>query len=98
MSEHMDERYLDLLAEECAEVIQAIMKAKRFGLLDKFKGYYAGRTNEDAILREMGDVMAIMDKLCPPEHDSVILEARDLKHQKLKIYGPDGSYVKGQNK
>ncbi|MGR3177280.1 MAG: MazG nucleotide pyrophosphohydrolase domain-containing protein [Candidatus Anammoxibacter sp.] len=92
----MDERYLDLLAEECAEVIQAIMKAKRFGLYDKFEGYNKGRSNENAILREIGDVLAIIDLLIDREKDGIIAEARHSKHLKLKIYGPDGTYIAKQ--
>ncbi|QYW06496.1 hypothetical protein uan_084 [Pseudomonas phage UAntarctica] len=49
---------LDILAEECAEVIQAIMKIKRHG----FESYHPGtqELNRTALLREITDVKAAM--------------------------------------
>lgn len=51
---------LDLLAEECAEVIVAVSKARRFGFGTMWPGY--GR-NDYAIAREVGDVLACIDAL-----------------------------------
>jgi NTP pyrophosphatase (non-canonical NTP hydrolase) len=53
----MDERYLDLLAEECAEVIQAIMKINRFGMRDKYRD---NRTSKQQLLDEIGDVFTVI--------------------------------------
>lgn len=51
---------LALLAEECAEVIVAISKARRFGFATMWPGY--GR-NDYAIAREVGDVLGVLDAL-----------------------------------
>lgn len=47
---------LGLLVEECAEVIQAISKARRFGL----KSVHKGITNRDNIEQEVGDVLTLI--------------------------------------
>lgn len=49
---------LTLLAEECAEVIHAVMKIQRHGLLSE--RFADGHTNLDNLQREMGDVRAAM--------------------------------------
>lgn len=55
------EHLLTCLAEECAEVQQAIAKALRFGLDDGYPG--AGATNAQDIGREFIDVVAVMEML-----------------------------------
>lgn len=47
-----DKELLDLLIEECAELIQAAVKAKRFGCYRMWPGYNGDRCNADAIIRE----------------------------------------------
>lgn len=47
------EQLHDLLIEEAAEVIHAVSKAKRFGLENGHASYNGGRSNADAIAREM---------------------------------------------
>lgn len=92
----MDERYLDLLAEECAEVIQAIMKIKRFGINDL---YPDGRTGREGLLDEIGDVFTVLDNMEFSGFEKERIErAQLLKEKKLKIYGPDGTYLKEKNK
>ena len=57
----MNEKYVnigtpeDQLIEECAELIQAIMKARRFGYFNTHPD--TGTTNLDLIKREMDDVV-----------------------------------------
>jgi len=46
-----------ILAEECAEVIQAISKIKRFGLDTDYKG----KTNLEMLAIELGDVLALIE-------------------------------------
>jgi len=88
----MDNRYLDLLAEECGEVIVAIMKIKRFGEDDL---YPDGRTGKQGLLYEIGDVFAIMDKMNFTHEDKMFIDRCTLaKNEKLEVYGPDGSYLK----
>ena len=55
------EHLLTCLAEECAEVQQAISKALRFGLHDGYPN--AATTNAEAIGREFVDVVAVMEML-----------------------------------
>lgn len=55
------EHLLICLAEECAEVQQAITKALRFGLDDGYPN--AGTTNAQEIGREFIDVVAVMEML-----------------------------------
>lgn len=55
------EHLLTCLAEECAEVQQAIAKALRFGLDDGYPG--AASTNAQDIAREFLDVLAVVEML-----------------------------------
>lgn len=54
---------LDLMAEECAEVIQAIMKIKRHGFQSCSPFGANPETNAEALLRELVDVGAVMGML-----------------------------------
>ena len=67
MTEKIDE-ILNILQEECAEVIQVISKIRRFGLDDD----YSGKTNREKLTQEVGDVLLLIDLLqahglCTPE-------------------------------
>lgn len=55
------EHLLVCLAEECAEVGQAVGKALRFGLTDNPPG--GGLRNDEYIVRELHDVFAILELL-----------------------------------
>ena len=55
------EHLLTCLAEECAEVQQAISKALRFGLGDGYPG--TDRTNEGDLLNELNDLFAVVEML-----------------------------------
>ena len=71
MSEHFNnltpaqDELLTLLAEECAEVIQAICKIQRHGY-ESFDPTDTGDapTNRRTLTKEMGDVKAAMSILC----------------------------------
>lgn len=52
---------LDHLIEECAEVIQRVTKAKRFGLAEVQEGQTL--TNAERIAMEAGNVVAVLDAL-----------------------------------
>ena len=49
---------MDILQEECAEVIQAVSKISRFGL-DNFKPNKP-KTNREHLEEELGDLMAMV--------------------------------------
>lgn len=48
----------DVLAEECGELIQELMKRRRFG--DQGIATYQGTKPRENIIREMGDVLALI--------------------------------------
>jgi NTP pyrophosphatase (non-canonical NTP hydrolase) len=48
-----------LLSEEAGEVIQAVAKINRFGLMSS----YAGETNEESLFKEINDIFAVVEML-----------------------------------
>ena len=76
-----------ILAEECAEVIQAISKCQRFGIDVCKPG--KPRTNREHLETELGDLLAMIeilqDDLGLVSRDN-IEESRAQKREKLKIW------------
>lgn len=77
-----------VLQEECAEVIQAVSKINRFGMHDEWQGV----TNRQALITEIGDVLAII-KVLMEETDINITEndlnnAIQAKLKKLEVFLP----------
>ena len=60
VNDHQEEG-LNILQEECAEVIQAASKIKRFGLIGK--PINTTLTNRESLEMELGDVLALVDLL-----------------------------------
>lgn len=58
INDHQEE-CLNILQEECAEVIQAASKIKRFGLVGK--PLNTTLTNKESLEMELGDVLALVD-------------------------------------
>jgi NTP pyrophosphatase (non-canonical NTP hydrolase) len=82
---------MDILQEECAEVIQAVSKINRFGLDNIKPG--KPKTNREHLEEELGDMLAMIDIMLEKSvisHDSLEL-AKQAKIEKLKkwsnIYG-----------
>jgi NTP pyrophosphatase (non-canonical NTP hydrolase) len=75
---------MDILQEECAEVIQAISKISRFGLDNLKPG--KPKTNREHLEEELGDLYAMIEIL--QELDVVswtnIEQAAEAKREKLK--------------
>lgn len=75
---------MDILQEECAEVIQAVSKCRRFGLNNVKPG--KERTNLECLEEEVGDLMAMIDILV--EKNILSLDnlklANKAKKEKLK--------------
>jgi len=75
---------MDILQEECAEVIQAVSKISRFGL-DNFKPGKP-KTNRQHLEEELGDMITMIDIL----HNMDIVSwtnidrAAEAKREKLK--------------
>ena len=81
-----DEELFIILQEECAEVIQAVSKCRRFGIDNTYsKGTGSQREN---LTKEIGDLQCMID-LCI-EHGIVEKSAVDKailnKQEKLKVF------------
>jgi NTP pyrophosphatase (non-canonical NTP hydrolase) len=81
MNDKVNEIYA-ITQEECAEVVQAISKAMRFGLDSSHKG----RTNRDHLEEEVGDLLCMIDLLVENGVCDMVsvLEASKRKRDKLK--------------
>ena len=84
----------DILVEECAEVIQAASKAKRFGLIDEWEGV----TNRQKLETEIGDLLCLIGILIDNkviDHDAVEI-AKFKKYLKMQTWAPTvAKYFKG---
>ena len=82
---------MSILQEECAEVIQAVSKINRFGLESEWQGV----TNKQALITEIGDVLALIYVLQNDTDINISEEelqfAVDAKLEKLKIFLPHES-------
>jgi len=65
---------MDILQEECAEVIQAVSKISRFGI-DNYKPGKA-KTNREHLEEELGDMLAMID---------IMMELRVISLDNLEI-------------
>lgn len=54
------EEILDILQEECAEVIVAVSKIRRFGIDNTYKD---GGTQREHLVQELGDVTLLIELL-----------------------------------
>ena len=75
---------MDILQEECAEVIQAVSKISRFGIDNLKPG--KPKTNREHLEEELGDMLAMIDIML--EKSVISLEhleiAKKAKIEKLK--------------
>ena len=85
MAKVLNDSYLDLLVEECGEVLQAVGKCRRFGL--EHFWFKEGKPNFVALAHELGGLLEIIDRLGLPS--ALIIDGRIEKIKRLKIYGPD---------
>jgi NTP pyrophosphatase (non-canonical NTP hydrolase) len=79
-----EKEVMDILQEECAEVIQAVSKISRFGIDNLKPG--KPKTNREHLEEELGDMLAMIDimlekKVVSREHLEV---AKAAKIEKLK--------------
>lgn len=77
---------LDILQEECAEVIVEVSKCRRFGL-DSLH-YKTGQAHKEMLANEIGDVLAMIDILLEQGIlDPAKLDlAKQAKKDKLKVW------------
>lgn len=76
---------LSILQEECAEVIQAVSKINRFGI--DGKDMTTGITNRDALVTEVGDVIAMiycLSTIVGFVKEDELVKASDAKIEKLQ--------------
>ena len=69
-----EKEVMDILQEECAEVIQAVSKINRFGADNVKPG--KPKTNREHLEEELGDMMAMID---------IMLELRVISLDNLEI-------------
>ena len=74
---------LDILQEECGELVTAVSKVRRFGMDNSYKD---GGTQREHLTQEAGDVMLMIELLIAHEvfteselHDSKLRKAEKLK-------------------
>lgn len=79
---------MSVLQEECAEVIQAVSKINRFGM----NGEWEGVTNKQALIQEIGDVLAMVNVLLEDTDINIDIEDVEIaiqkKLKKLEIFLP----------
>ena len=96
VSDHQEE-CLNILQEECSEVIQAASKIKRFGISNRKDG--AELNNLQNLEMELGDVLALVDLV----KDSLgittegLERARIAKMKRLSQYMHTWSETRSQN-
>jgi len=77
-----------ILQEECAEVVQAVSKINRFGLESSWQGV----TNKEALITEIGDVLAVILILLEQTDINIteeeLLAAIEAKNKKLEVFLP----------
>ena len=87
-----EKEVMDILQEECAEVIQAVSKISRFGIDNLKPG--KPKTNREHLEEELGDMLAMIDIMLDLDLVSVdnLEIAKQAKIEKLKqwsnIYVP----------
>lgn len=78
---------LDGLIEECAEIIQAASKCKRFGFYRAYRSY--GR-NDEQLMTELGDLAGIVERLPIDRNTMRIAAAEKIRnmqnHKKALLY------------
>lgn len=83
------EHLLDVAIEECAEIIQRVTKAKRFGLREVQPAQ--DLSNAQRIAYEVNDLIAVIDMLLPQLdwQDDEAIEAKKAKVEKYLRYSEE---------
>lgn len=76
---------MDILQEECGELIVAVSKVRRFGL---FNSYKDGGTQQEHLTQEAGDVMLMIQLLVDHGvlNEDELKAASERKASKLKLW------------
>lgn len=86
------EEYLTILQEECAEVIQAISKIKRFGKYSRNPYLENSKNNKTTLNEEIGDLLAMIDIII---QESDLLDAELINSSKEKKKTKVPKWLKG---
>ena len=80
----IEEEVMNILSEECAEVIQAVSKCHRFGIDNRKPGQ--DKTNREHLVEELGDLLAMVDILVSIKTVDTLqlVKASEKKIEKLK--------------
>jgi len=89
--EPTDQEILDILQEECAEVIHIISKIRRFGMDNVHPSDGCQETNKSKLRNEIKDVLSMIDwvqirQIIPPFYVDEVRNATKLKHDKVRRY------------
>ena len=84
MAEPLNDAYLDLLVEECGEVLQAVGKCRRFGPRNRWR---TGERNFVVLAEEIGGLLEVIDRL--GLDPALIEEGRAMKIESLKTFAPE---------
>lgn len=84
---HAQKESLDLLQEECGELIVITSKVKRFGLMSE-NPEHPGVSARQQLIQELGDVLALAELVCRHHHIGTLeVEfAKQRKFDKLKLF------------
>lgn len=82
------EEALGILQEECAEVIVAVSKIRRFGLHTAHYKSEMQHTHRTMLENEIGDVLALVDILLEESiiNEQNLARAKQSKKDKLKLW------------
>jgi hypothetical protein len=90
--------FLDMLQEECAEVIQAVCKLRRFGPTGAAAPGYIGPTPVQQLHQELGDLIVVIEHLIDPGGPVdwfKVAEAAIWKNARLReLFGVERSKVR----
>ncbi len=90
--QEQEQEIMDILQEECAEVIQAISKSRRFGIDNSHK---SGKTQRENLVIEIGDVLCMIELLTErgvidaPSVQAAIRAKREKLNQWSTIFDED---------
>ena len=85
MNSEKIQEILDILQEECGELVVSASKVRRFGLDNSYKD---GGTQREHLTQEAGDVMLMIELLIAHEvfTESELQDAKLRKAEKLKVW------------
>lgn len=83
---HKELEVMNILQEECAEVIQSVSKCRRFGIDERH--IKTGKSNRENLTEEVGDLLCMVDLLIKfgLVDDDTVQSAKVAKEEKLRVW------------